>query len=780
MSGTDTASAHAAAARPPTVRRLGLRMRVGADAYWLEDGLVLAVDHRAVQPGAWRRRFRAVDPADGRTVRGWSDDDIMACLRAAGAAHDGPAAMLPVLFDRRDRARVVADGALLDCDLAGGTAAVLGRLAPAPAVYSPDGRRACLRGEGGLWLWDCRAGTGRLLAAGDLGRSPDTDLRGTGRRIAGLASPPMALWSPDGRFLLTHATDDRDLPGVPMVQHVPGCGGPPRVHTVRSAHPGDAAVARVALCVVDVASGAVAWADHPPLLAGLVSPVELGHAWWSGDGRAAYFLSFSRGQREVSLWHLDPVSGATRRLVTERGEGPLFLWTNLGEAPIVHVCGDGGVVWYSERSGHGHLYHVPPGQPDEAVAITRGDWTVRDLLSVDEAGRSVCFTAGGLAESPDPYFRQVCRVGLDGTGFRVLAPDMLDQAGEAPAGGHSDQLSPLRAGLARRAVAGTVLISASSVEQPPQRRLLGLDGRIVVPEPEPDWEPDPSEVPPPLRFSTAAADGKTRVHGVLFRPRSFDPAARYPLVDFLYPGPQRFRTPKRWEPFARDWAYAQALADLGFIVMMMDGAGTPGRSRAFHQAFRGRIQACGLGDHVAAIRELARRHPYIDLSRVGALGHSAGGYAVVRALVEHPDLFRVGVSSSGNHDLRRYTAFWGETYHGVPADTDYADADNTGQAARLRGRLLLVAGELDDNVHIEHCWRLVEALVRADRDFDLLVVPNEGHGVFHHPYVVRRVQDYFLTHLAGQSPAPDAPSPHPPAGTPHPLEVWRRGFGHLS
>ena len=264
----------------------------------------------------------------------------------------------------------------------------------------------------------------------------------------------------------------------------------------------------------------------------------------------------------------------------------------------------------------------------------------------------------------------------------------------------------------------------------------------------------------PERFTVKAADGVTDLHGVLYKPSDFDAARRYPVIDDMYPGPQLIRTPKSFcvapaasfETWPGAWI-SQSLAELGFIVINLDGRGTPLRSRAFHLASYGRLQDAGcLEDHLAALDQLARDRPFLDLSRFGAVGHSAGGYAATRALLAFPDRYKVAVASSPDQDLLCYLGYWAEKYQGLPIDERYASQANAALAAALRGKLLLIWGELDDNVNPYGSMRFINALVAADKDFDLLVLPGANHDLMNKPYVLRRKWDYFVRHLMGAAP----------------------------
>ena len=269
----------------------------------------------------------------------------------------------------------------------------------------------------------------------------------------------------------------------------------------------------------------------------------------------------------------------------------------------------------------------------------------------------------------------------------------------------------------------------------------------------------------PERFSALAADGKTPLYGVLFRPSDFDPAKRYPVIDNPYPGPQSRRTSPDLLQEVFSYNTAQAAAELGFIVIAMDGRGSQGRTKAFRdESYGGLGQAGHLDDHVAVIRELGRRYPYMDLDHVGIYGTSGGGYATVKALATFPDFFKVGVADAGNHDQRGYLAVWGETYNGPEDGTNYTAAANRLFAANITGKLFLLHGDMDSNVLPSHTLQVADALIKANRDFDLLIVPNAGHGTLEpRSYALRRAWDFLVRHLMGVEPPTGYAFPPAPA-----------------
>jgi dipeptidyl aminopeptidase/acylaminoacyl peptidase len=407
----------------------------------------------------------------------------------------------------------------------------------------------------------------------------------------------------------------------------------------------------------------------------------------------------------------------------------------------VWVLGD-EVLWYSQRDGWGHLYRYDLCTGALLGQVTRGQWAVRQILRVDEVERVVYFTASGLVEE-DPYRRTVCRVGLDGSGFARITDDELDHIVTLPENQEY------------------FIDSASTVDTPPASCVRDLEGRVLVELERADitglcatgWTP-------PQRFRVKAADGETDIYGVLYRPRGFDPAQRYPVVDSMYPGPQVNRVEPSFDAGGMGLD-AEPLAALGFVVVAVDGRGTPGRSKAFHDASYGHLADAGsLGDHVAALRQLAQTRPWMDLERVGAFGHSGGGFAAVRAMLDIPDVYTVGVALSGPHDARYFNLGFVETYDGSDNPDAWARASNVDIANRLTGKLLLIHGEMDDQVHPDHTLRLADRLIAADKDFELLIVPGAEHMFIDGmAYVRKRCWDFLVRELLGKQPPVYRPAP---------------------
>jgi len=601
---------------------------------------------------------------------------------------------------------------------------------------APGGRWAARVVGHDLWLIDCRDGARTRVTTDGTAERPygeQVPFRAMEHRLRGVAAAPQVVWSPDGRSLVVERVDASGVEPTHLLETL--AGEPrPRLHSYPYALPGDPAVVRSELFVVAAEDAAVTPVALAPVPLGLYTLCEHRRVWWSAGSDRIELVTQERDARDARLIAVDPSSGAARVVVEERRDTVLDPGPSLTERPVAHVLDGGrGAVWYSERDGWAHLWHV---EGDAWRQLTSGPWVVRELLHVDEAAGEVLFAASGREPDGGPYDRRLYRVGLDGGEPRLLTPEPLDhQLAASPSGRF-------------------VVDCQSSVETPPRSVLRGADGAVALQLAEADvsalratgWRA-------PRRFTVQAADGETELHGLLYLPAGFDEGRRWPLLDMIYPGPQMAIAERR---FGLGQYQCEAFAELGVAVMVLDARGTPLRSKAFHDAAYGCLESTeGLRDHVGAIAQLAERHPWIDVDRVGIVGHSGGGYAAVRALVEHPDVYALGISTVGNHDNRRYHAGWGERYIGLVEEAPEAweRQSNVPLARRLRGRLLLGLAELDANVHPSATHALVAALVAADRDHDVVLVPGGDHWCAGDtPYFVRRMWDYVVTHLLGERP----------------------------
>ena len=607
-------------------------------------------------------------------------------------------------------------------------------------VASPDGEVAVSRRGHDLWA---RSGDREWALTTDgvpglgYGYGPDSMSYGTLMRKFGLPHlPPALAWSPDSSKVLAHRTDQRTVRKTHLIESRPAGGGGPVTHTQHYAYPGDTSVPLAELVVFDVRAGTTVFAAAEPLLMPEFSPVTAGWAWWSDDSTAVYFLSRPRDQHTLTLNRMDAVTGEVRVVVTETGTGRTSPNQFMYGPPLVRVVGD-EVLWFSQRDGWGHLYRHDLHTGELLGQVTSGEWLVREILHV--ADGVVHFIASGLV-AEDPYRRTVCRVSLDGTGFAVVTDDASD---------HVVTVSPC----------GSYFVdSASTVDTPPVTTARSWTGEVLVPLEVADisrlvaagWTA-------PERFRVKAADGVTDIYGVLYKPRDFDPSLRYPVVDSVYPGPQVTRVTPCFDPGGMGLD-AEPLAALGFVVVALDGRGTPGRSAEF---LAGNLaDAGGLVDHVAALHQLASSRPWMDLERVGVMGHSGGGFAAGRAVLAFPETFRAGVALSGSHDARYIGLGWAENVDGADNPEAWQRASNVEIADQLQGKLLLVHGELDDTVHPDHSLALADAVIAAGKDCEVVVVPGCEHlFIDRMAYVRTKAWDFLVRALMGAEPPAYRPAP---------------------
>jgi dipeptidyl aminopeptidase/acylaminoacyl peptidase len=373
-------------------------------------------------------------------------------------------------------------------------------------------------------------------------------------------------------------------------------------------------------------------------------------------------------------------------------------------------------------------------------AITSGEGNVTQLLRVDEAARTVFFLGVGKERGRDPYFRHFYRETMDGKPAQLLTPEDAD---------HDISLSP----------SGKYFVDNYSKPDVTSTSVLrDATGKVVVQLEKMDvsrllatgWKP-------PTPITVKDRGGVNDLYGLMYKPTNFDPSKKYPILNHIYPGPQTGSVGGRQFSAAR--GDSQSIAELGFIVVEIDGMGTPWRSKRFHAAYYGNMGDNTLPDQVAGMKELAARYPWIDIDRAGIWGHSGGGFATASAMFRYPDFFKVGVSEAGNHDNRVYEDDWAEKWQGLltknaDGTTNYDNQANQLVAQNLKGKLLLAHGTMDNNVPFYNTLLVVDALIKANKDFDLIILPNRGHGFGNEPYMVRRRWDYFVKNLLGVDPPP--------------------------
>lgn len=542
--------------------------------------------------------------------------------------------------------------------------------------------------------------------------------------------PESLVWSPDSRHLALYRVTPGTQRRVTRVESAPADQLQPKLQTQLYPKPGDAVDIEIPV-IVEVESGTTITVDN----ALFPSPFYLSPLYFRADGKTLAFRDVERDRKRVRLIEVDVVSGTTRTVVEEAAESFVNDWWH---RRFFHDVGQRGeeILWMSERDGWNHLYLFNAAS-GEGRQLTRGEWVVRQVIRVDEGRREIWFAANGR-EPGDPYFQHFYRVDFDGDNFVHLTP------GE---GWHDISVSPdLRhytdtwSRLDKPNI--TELRDARSTELLATVETGNVDALSAA------------GYRPPEVFVAPGRDGTTAIHGIVVRPTNYDPAQRYPVIEAIYAGPHDSYVPKRYWPFGQHSSGdkvigMQALANLGFIVVQMDGMGTMNRSKAFHDVAWKNLQDAGFPDRIAWHTALAARDSSYDLSPgVGIYGASAGGQNALHALEFHGDFYTVAVAMNGCYDNRMDKISWNEQWMGWPVDERYARASAVVNAHRLQGDLLLIVGEQDANVDPASTYQLVDALIRADKNFELLVVPGGGHGTGRSEgpiaYVERRMYAFFV------------------------------------
>jgi len=683
--------------------------------------------------------FILVDAAGGRKAPAFDHAAVAAALTTALKRPINPARLpfVQITFDNsRQHVSFDSDGKRWTCDVQGNECTSGDRRATPPSsVVSPDGKLAAFIRDYNLWVRDLAAGTDQQLTTDgvkDFGYA--TDNAGWIR-----SDRPVVLWSPDSKKMATFQQDER---GVGEMYLVNTTAGHPTLQAWKYPLPGDAVITTIQRVIVEVDGPKVIRLQMPAdqHRSTICDDVKCGGEWvdvqWKPDGSEVAFVSSSRNHQEATLRLANATTGAFRDVLNEKAE--TFFESGNGKVNWRYLPKSNEAIWFSQKDNWGHLYLHDLQNGQLKNPITSGDGNVTQLERVDEEARVVYFDGVGREKGRDPYFRHFYRAGFDGKGAQLLTPEDAD---------HDVSLSP----------SGKYFVdNYSKPDVAPTSVLRDATGKTVLPLEKADisrllatgWQP-------PMPITVKDRGGVGDLYGLLYRPTNFDPSRKYPIVNRIYPGPQTGSVGSRSFSAAR--ADSQSLAELGFVVVEIDGMGTPWRSKRFHAAYYGDMGDNTLPDQVAGMKELASRYSWIDIDRAGIYGHSGGGYATAGALFHYPDFFKVGVSQAGNHDNRVYEDDWAEKWQGLlekkpDGTTNYDSQANQNFAKNLKGKLLLAHGSMDNNVPFYSTLLVVDALIKANKDFDLIIFPNRSHGFGSEPYMVRRRWDYFVRHLLGAEP----------------------------
>lgn len=526
-------------------------------------------------------------------------------------------------------------------------------------------------------------------------------------------------WSPDSKKFVVYQERQGENRKVHLIESSPKTQLQPLLHSFTYVKPGDRiAQSRPRLFNVETKQQ-IAVSDNL-----FSNPWRISEPHWADDSSQFSFLYNQRGHQVLRIVALDATTGETKAIVDEVSDTFICYSSKTFFRRLEET---NEIIWMSERDGWNHLYLYDSESGRVKNQITQGKWVVRGVDRVDVNNRQIWFRASGIHLDQEPYHVHYCRVNFDGTELVALTE------GD---GTHDIEFSPN----------GEYFVDTySRVDLPPVTELRRSDdGSLACELEKADWSLlIESGWQVPERFVAKGRDGKTDIFGVIFRPSNFDPKQKYPVIEQIYAGPHSAHVPKLFRSFHG----SQSIAELGFIVVQIDGMGTSHRSKAFHDVCWQDLGDAGFPDRVLWIKAAAESRPWMDLSRIGIYGGSAGGQNAMRALITHGDFYQVAVADCGCHDNRMDKIWWNEQWMGWPIGPHYGESSNVTQAHRLQGKLMLIVGELDRNVDPASTMQVVNALIKADKDFDLVVIPGAGHGAAGTRYGKRRQRDFFVRHL---------------------------------
>ncbi len=622
--------------------------------------------------------------------------------------------------------------------------------------YSPDGEFALLTKEYNLVLEDCKTKEEFILTNdGEVGKEygnyVDIYSQITVQRD-GYVEHPLVLWSPDGRYFVTYCCDRRTCKKLYVIESFADSVNDlrPGIREYRCPFVTDAddEIPHYSLFVGDVKEKSFVKVDAPDFLYPLFTGADRSWVKWMDDSNGFFFTWIERGFKHARMYMANPVDGSTRVIVDETTD----TFFNLGAFNLLDGYGTylfsnfvtqdrKYAFWQSECSGFAHLYRIDLENTEEWVDLfdqSAKELIVQKIVKVDENAGKIYFMGNNSLECSDPLYYQLYVIGFEGGSPVRLTPEDATHAVSMGAEAFVDTFS--------------------RVDLPPVTVLRKLDGTLVRELERADvTELLDNGYIMPERFTVKACDGKTDLCGIIIKPANMEPGKLYPVIDYIYGGAQLYNVPRdfTWDN-AMDreiFGGLQEFAQLGFVGIIIDGRGTPGRGKEFHDFSYENIHGCaGLCDHVACLPELKEKYPFIDIDRVGMWGNSGGGYATVSAMFNYPDVYKVGVASAGNYDQRMYEHSWTERYNGLYSDEVYKHGDITQLAGNLAGKLMLAYGAMDDNVPMSQTLRLCDELNKHNKDYDLVVLPRKNHNVPSDIYFIRRKLDFFVKHLLLENP----------------------------
>lgn len=597
-------------------------------------------------------------------------------------------------------------------------------------IVSPDGTKAAFIKDWNLWVRDIATKKEMQLTKDgveNFGYATDN----AGWKHSNRA---ILLWSPDSKKIATFQQDQRNVSDMYLVTTNVGA---PKLEAWKYPLPTDKEIIKIHRVIIEVDTAKVIRLKMSPddrrgtLCDDISCSGSFDDNEWNADATKLAFVSTTRDHKQANLRIADAATGEITNVMEEKVATQYE--SGQGAVNWRYLAGSNEFLWYSERDDWGHLYlYGADGKLKNQ--ITKGNFVVTRLLKVDDKNRVLYFEANGREAGRDPYFTHFYSINFDGSNLKLLTPED---------GNHQILMSNDE----------KYFVDNYSKPDVPQVSVLrDLSGKLITTLEKTDisrltatgWKP-------PTPITVKDRNGKWDLYGLMFTPTNLDKTKKYPVINYIYPGPQGGGVGTRnFGPARSDH---QALAELGFIVVIIDGTCNPDRSKSFHDACYGNMADNTLEDQIAGLKQLAEKNPYMDLTRVGVWGHSGGGFATAMAMFKFPDFYKVGISESGNHDNRNYEDDWGERYIGLLSGDNYEKQATQIYAKNLKGKLLIAHGGMDDNVPPYNSYLVVDALVKANKDFDLIIFPNARHGYGADSYyMMRRRWDYFVKHLLGVDP----------------------------
>ena len=530
-------------------------------------------------------------------------------------------------------------------------------------------------------------------------------------------------WSPDSKYVLVNKLRPAEKHYVYYVESSPKDQLQPKLHKQEYAKPGEELNFHLP-CIFNVETGAAVAAPEDQLK----PQYEIHSLRWNKDSKAATFEFNERGHQHYRVLELNAETGEMRTVIEESSK----TFVNYSRQFRHHTKDDSEIIWMSERDNWNHLYLYDKTTGEVKNQITKGEWYVRNVIKVDEDARRIWFQASGVNKDEDPYFIRYYSINFDGTDMRDMTPSK---------GMHTAYLSNDNK---------YIVDVASTVADAPVTVLRNAETGEVVMDLE---KADISEIvangwKAPEVFVAKGRDGETDMWGIIIRPTNFDPSKKYPILEYIYSGPGDHYVPKNFFSFNR---YMTAIAELGFIVVQVDCMGTSFRSKEFEEVCYKNLKDAGIPDRKLWIKAAAEKYPYMDIDRVGIFGCSAGGQESTTAVLFHPEFYKCAYSACGCHDNRMDKIWWNEQWLGYPIGDQYKEGSNVENAHLLTRPLMLMVGEMDDNVDPASTMQVVDALIKANKDFELVVMPGVAHSMGE-AYGEHKRYDFFVRNLHGVNP----------------------------